>query len=113
MMGCSSGSPWGSAARQYQAETDWKIVELDHVLTFQSGRNICREHRASRGTTSDRAQVLIVGTESLVVEAPQCAFAGLLASASCNAFFRRRLRINGRRLRRSTRLSIFFQKPQK
>jgi len=43
----------------------------------------------------------------------QCAFAGLLASASCNAFFLRRLRINGRRLRRSTRVSIFFQKPQK
>src|SRR5882757_6261372 len=44
---------------------------------------------------------------------PQCALAGLLASASCNAFFLRRLRIKGRRLRRSTRLSIFFQKPQK
>src|SRR5437764_12990513 len=29
----------------------------------------------------------------------QCAFAGLLASASCNALFLRRLRINGRRLR--------------
>jgi hypothetical protein len=43
----------------------------------------------------------------------QCAFAGLFASASCNAFFLRRLRIKGRRLRRSTRLSIFFQKPQK
>src|SRR5882724_607425 len=43
----------------------------------------------------------------------QCTLAGLLASASCNAFFLRRLRINGRRLRRSTRLSILFQKPQK
>ena len=43
----------------------------------------------------------------------QCALAGLLASASCNAFFLRLLKINGRRLRRSTRVSIFFQKPQK
>src|SRR6185437_5723260 len=43
----------------------------------------------------------------------QCALAGLLASASCKAFFLRRLRINGRRLRRSTRWSIFFQKAQK
>src|SRR5690242_8781305 len=113
MMGCSSGSPLGSAARQCQAETDWKIVELDHVPTFQSGGNICGEHRASRGTTSVRARVLIVGTKTLVAEAPQCAFAGLFASACCIAFFLRRLRINGRRLRRSTRLSIFFQKPQK
>jgi hypothetical protein len=43
----------------------------------------------------------------------QCALAGLLASASCNAFFLRRLSMNGRRLRRSTRLLILFQKPQK
>ena len=43
----------------------------------------------------------------------QCTLAGLLASACCKAFFFRRLRINGRRFRRSTRLSIFFQKPQK